>query len=77
MIQLDGLTPRQVELLDTIWSMDSQDEVNEFLSTLDPEDQLNCQTLMRMLVLGLVDQAVDELPAYKEANLVLEKYRLT
>ncbi len=77
MIHLDGLTHRQVELLDTIWEMDTQAEVNEFLSTLDEADKQNCQILMRMLILGLIDQSVDELPAYRDAAKVLEKYRLT
>jgi hypothetical protein len=77
MIHLDGLTQRQVELLDAIWEMDTQSEVNEFLETLDEVDKQNCQILMRMLILGLIDQSVDELPAYRDAAKVLEKYRLT
>lgn len=77
MIELNGLTPRHVELLDTIWSIDSHQEVMEYIETLSDEDQLSCQTLIRLIMLELIDQTTDELPGYKEANKALEKYRLT
>jgi hypothetical protein len=77
MIELTGLTPRQVELLDTIWNIDSVEECHEYIQNLEPHDQLDCQTLVRMIALELIDQAVNGMDQWKESRQVLDKYRLT
>lgn len=77
MIELTGLTPRQVELLDTIWNIDSVEDCHEYIQGLAPADQLDCQTLVRVIALELIDQAVNEMDQWAEAKQVLDKYRLT
>lgn len=77
MIELTGLTPRQVELLDTIWNIDSVEDCHEYIQNLEPQDQLDCQTLVRMIALELIDQAVNGMDQWRESQVVLDKYRLT
>jgi hypothetical protein len=76
MIELVGLSTRQVELLEVLWDLDSVNEVQDFLSTLDENDQLECQTLMELLRLELMDESINLLFSYKEANEVLSKFTL-
>ena len=76
MIELVGLSTRQVELLEVLWDLDSVNEVQDFLSTLDGNDQLECQTLMELLRLELMDETINLLFSYKEANEVLSKFTL-
>ncbi len=76
MIQLVGLTHRQVELLDVLWDLDSAEEVQHFISELSDRDQQECQTLMELLRLELLDQSINLLLSFKEANKVISKFTL-
>ena len=77
MIQLHGLSKHQVALLDTIWSIDSVEDCQAYIMSLPPTDQFECQNLVRLIALELVDMAVGEMDEWKESKQVLDKYRLT
>ena len=75
MIQINGLTPHQVALLDEMWACDTLEDFDELLETLDPQDRLEALRLQRMILLADLDDAVAKMPL-TEANLVLDKFRL-
>lgn len=74
MIQIDGLQPYQVKLLDLMWSISSSDEYENFKSSLS-EDMMNeVDTLEQMLILATIDDEVtDNFDLAKEA---LSKFAL-
>jgi hypothetical protein len=76
MIQLDGLTKRQVELLDMMWEIDDPSDIENFIEVLSDEDQADCRTLMNMIAVVLVDQSVDSLDDYDDATEVLDQFTL-
>lgn len=59
-IRIDNLTPRQVELLDHMWSLDSMEQVLDWVSTLNASDRIMSQTLMQMLVHEIMEDLVVE-----------------
>jgi hypothetical protein len=75
MIQINGLTPYQVALLDEMWACDSLEDFEEFMEALDPEDRAEALRLQRMILLAELDEVVARSPM-KEANEVLDKFRL-
>jgi hypothetical protein len=75
MIQINGLTPYQVSLLDEMWACDTLEDFEEFLEALDPEDRAEALRLQRMILLAELDEVVAKDPL-KEAKIVLDKFRL-
>lgn len=76
-IWIDGLTGYQVEMLDHMWSLETEREYLEWYSLLDDEDQHLADLLQRMIILATIDHAVPErVRQYPEAMAVLEKFIL-
>ena len=75
-MQIDKLTERQVELLDTMWEIDEFEAVEEFISTLDADEQQQCRTLINMVILEGYDEMMLKQTDFPEANYVLDRFRL-
>ena len=75
MIEINGLTPYQVALLDEMWACDTWQDFEEFLEALDSDDRMEALNLQRMILLAELDEHVAEMPL-TEANAVLSKFRL-
>ena len=56
MITISGLTKYQVEMLDHMWSLDSEEEYLTWYNLLDEEDQKMADTLMQMIVVESLDE---------------------
>jgi hypothetical protein len=74
MIEIDGLQPYQVKLLDLMWSINSDEEYENFKSSLS-EDMMNeVDTLEQLLIFATIDDEVtDNFDLAKEA---LSKFAL-
>jgi hypothetical protein len=77
MIQLDGLTKHQIALLEKIWAIDSVEDCHEYIMSLPHHDQVECQNLVRVIALELIDQAVDQMDDWSESREVLDQFKLT
>ena len=75
MIELTGLTARQVEILDILWATDSVEEVLEFIDSLTEKEQLECRSLATLITLEILDQAVNSMSDWPESRVVIEKFR--
>jgi hypothetical protein len=75
-MQINGLTERQVELLDTMWSIEEFTELEEWMATLSKEDKAQAELLQRLVIL---EEFEAELAAskYPDANRVIDQFRLT
>jgi hypothetical protein len=71
MIQIHGLTPEQVEMLDIIWSFDSQEELQEFIDRLDSGQRHQYQALSNLVIMAVLDEHIDEMTEFPEASEVL------
>ena len=75
MIQIENLTPYQVEMLDIMWSLETQEEYETWYDLLDEDDQKLADTLQRMVILASFDEMVDA-TKYTDAKQVLKKFAL-
>ena len=73
-MRIEGLTERQVELLDTMWEIQEFDELEAWMQTLSRADQRECENLQRLVILETLDEmlAVDK---YPDANRVIDRIR--
>lgn len=74
MITITGLTARQVELLDTMWSLPQLEDVQAWQSTLDSHSQQQVDLLMQMVVVAAMDDIVGD--DTTEAAEYLQRFRL-
>ena len=75
-MQINGLTERQVELLDTMWAIEEFDELETWMATLSRADRIEAQNLQRLVVLETFEDLLEQ-DGYPEANRVIAQFRLT
>ena len=73
MIQIENLTPRQVEMLDEMWERDSYEDYCEYLDSLDPSERKMAESLSQMVILAEMDELLGKCT---EAQDVLKKFAL-
>jgi hypothetical protein len=75
-MRLDGLTERQVELLDTMWSIEEFTELEAWMATLTRAERVEAENLQRLVILETFDEMMAQ-DKYPEANMVIDRFRLT
>ena len=71
MILIEGLTTKQVEMLDKLWSFDTTDEVLEWMKSLSEEDFKMAVTLQELVIDQLLEQPAES--DVTEAQSMLRK----
>jgi transcriptional regulator of NAD metabolism len=71
MIRIEGLTTKQVEILDKLWSFDTTDEVLEWMKSLSEEDFKMAVTLQELVIDQLLEQPAES--DVTEAQSMLRK----
>ena len=72
-IKIDGLNSHQHRILDRLWSMNTLDEVEEWMSTLPESDQRLASSLAHLLLLEQLDMILlEQIQDYSEARSVLD-----
>ena len=73
MIQIEGLTPLQIEILERIWSMDSQAEVMTWFDTLPRNLRQTAHAMLMLVVIEMIDEEpCDDLDL---ARVVIDRVR--
>jgi hypothetical protein len=75
-MKLEGLTERQVELLDTMWEIEEYEDLELWMATLSREDRFEAESLQRLVVLETFEEELAR-NKYPEANMVINQFRLT
>ena len=73
MIQLNGLSRYQVEMLDMMWALDTFEEYDQWYRSLGREDQLLADSLQQMVIAEALEEDLND---FKEAKSVLSKFAL-
>jgi hypothetical protein len=55
-MKIEGLTPLQHEILDRIWSMDSQEQVMTWFETLPRNLRQTAHAMLMMVVIEMIDE---------------------
>ena len=78
-IEIIGLTKRQKILADIIWGIEDWAQVEIFINSLSKRDRIDCEGIIEMMRMSIVEQIADELKdkknEYPEASLVIDKIR--
>lgn len=72
-IQIENLTPEQIEMCDIMWSFDTADEYLTWYECLDNGEQRQADVLQRLIILETMEEMMN---SYADANAVLQKFRL-
>ena len=59
-MRIDGLTESDVKLLDTIWAIDTIDELTAFIARQPPNVRKRIAVLREMVVLAGIDEDVED-----------------
>ena len=74
MIEINGLTGYQQRILDRLWSFNSREDVEEWMSTLSESDQLLAQSLAQLLTIEYLDVVINEqFTDYAEVRTILHE----
>ena len=73
-MRIEGLTQRQVELLDTMWAIDEFEDMEEWMATLCRADRMEAQNLQRLVVLETFEDLLAK-DGYPDAVMVIDKIR--
>ena len=82
-IKLEGLNARQKVLADIMWELEEFTEVEAFMATLPKRERIECEGIVEMMKMELVEtyrkgMAEDGmLPDNLEAKRVIDQFRLT
>ena len=72
MITIEGLTPYQKTLADTLWTMDTWDEIEFFVQGLHDAGRKDADIVLHMMTAATIDQVVD----VAQSQEYLSKFRL-
>ena len=72
MIEIQGLSPKQMALADIMWAISSKEGVDAFIATLPKAEQRECKSLIELMQLAFMDEITDT----QEASKVIDKFML-
>lgn len=73
--ELTGLNARQQILADIMWQLEEYEQVEAFIATLPDREACECQTIIEMMRMAVVEQCYDGIQNLDAANSVLDKIR--
>ena len=74
MIRIENLSQEQYQMLDLIWSFNSQDEYLDWYGELDESDRMQALVLMRLMAYEVLEHRVGEFR--EQARELLAQFRL-
>ena len=60
-IEITGLNKRQKILADIIWGIEDWAQVEIFINSLSKRDRIDCEGIIEMMRMSIVEQIADEL----------------
>ena len=73
--KIDGLTKKQVAILDIMWTLEDQDSVHNFIRSLPRADQLQAQSLMTLIVHEVLEEWLDGVTEFPDAQEIIGRVR--
>lgn len=73
MINITGLSAKQKALCDQLWSLNTIEDVLEWISGLDQQHRTDAQSMMELIMLGQIDEL--RLDDCSEARAVISRIK--
>ena len=75
-LTIDGLTKKQVQMLDEMWSIDNEYEFLDWYEHLTEKEQHECDMLQRLILIESFDAVMAQEKDFSDANEALAKFRI-
>jgi len=75
-LTIDGLTKKQVQMLDEMWSIDDEYEFLDWYEHLSEKEQRECDMLQRLILIESFDAVMAQEKDFSDANEALAKFRI-
>jgi hypothetical protein len=72
-IHIQGLTSEQVQILDMMWGIETEQDYKDWLGSITIEEAILAEQLKNLLVLALIDESVED---YSTAKNYLKRFQL-
>jgi len=73
MIEIQGLSPKQMALADIMWSISSKEGVDAFIATLPRAERAQCEIIKQMILLAFIDQCDNTQEADRVIKQLIDK----
>jgi len=76
-IQIENLTPEQIEMCDIMWSFETADEYLAWYELLDDEDKRQADVLQHLIIQESMEEMLTEIASqYSDVREYLKKFML-
>ena len=72
MIEIRGLSSKQMALADIMWKISTREGVDAFIATLPKSEARTCRVLIELMQLAFLDEITNT----QDANRVIDKFRI-
>jgi len=72
---LQGLNVRQKVLADIMWQFEEYHQVEAFIETLPDREACECQSIIEMMRMAVVEQCYEGVQKLDQANQLIDKVR--
>jgi hypothetical protein len=72
---IEGLTKKQVALLDIMWALDDEKSVENFVRSLPLADRQQADSLKTLLIHEVLEEWLDGVTEFPDAAEVIERVR--
>ena len=77
-MEIKGLSKRQKQMLDIMWSLDSKEELYAWIDSLKSErEKRMAHVLLMMLMLEGIDNYIQQMDSYPEASDLLSNFMVS
>jgi hypothetical protein len=73
--ELQGLNARQQLLADIMWQLEEYEQVEAFIATLPDREACECEAIIEMMKMAVVEQCYDGIQKLDEAKKLIDKIR--
>jgi len=75
MIKVHGVNQFQQQLLDIMWELETQEDLEAWASKLTPAMRRECEILEQLLILALIDSEVEKMDRFPEVMFKLHQIK--
>jgi hypothetical protein len=72
-MKLEGLTAQQVRICDALWACDTNEAVTAYIRSLPRRLQHEAAVLVDMMILEAIDEQVEEMSSYPDAERLISR----
>ena len=73
MIKIYGINRQQQEILETLWNMESLEDIDDWVDELNEHKQQQVRLMQELLMLAAMDELVETEADCREANRIIAR----